>query len=795
MQAIRKYTSKMLICILLISMLLPVLNVTALSDEQKQTANQIGGYLIQELGLNVNVVFGILANIEVESEFDPAKIEYGYTNTSGGCGICQWTNDPRTLGSGRRTNMKKMCDPGCTDSSTAWKTDLKGQLKYLKKELTGGYKDSVLNKLKDLPDNEEGRHKAAEIWCTEFESPDDEDEEAKDRVKLSDKLYKEMGGKIDGYSAGGIVDYAVKQELFAPVTDIKLTDGSILATTNDEKTERLEWNSEILKTTSVDGTSTGAVHSLYERFGPKLQFMEYLGETTYNIELVDHIVSAATEDKIDEISITDDIVRYDSHIYLSTVVYKNRPPALDEDMLKNGYMDSRVVAYKNLMKIGKLYTLVHAKWILGFSSFLVGIINLFIDNHFFVFILNTFKTIVESDAWKMVDVGVNFILGIFILFYIVSLIKHAIGYARGKSGETLGVFITRWLVGIFAIGLVAVFIAQPSAMLDRAGKIINFSDRLINENIAEVKKDDPVIYSETGEYTMQAMVWETALFDPWCKAIFGREYDKCYTQYADVSNDKKLPQSYEPDHEHPDPANSDDSEIFYDSAGCTGDVFVDLGGGKLERNWAAYALSTMSIYHIGYEVYEDEKDTSQFTHFPNALTSYRNKNLYADTFRWIDAKMNISPQYFVDDAEGASFNSYGESVDFTTHYYKHSWEMLWKALLLAGLLPVIILRLKAFLGLLYVTIKGIYYSLVELAKENQGLNRFWDDLQENFFEYIYRSIQLYILLFIYTSLVSQTFFLQCVYIVLCILISTTSLQDLGRRVKHLGKDIKHLVTN
>ena len=56
MQAIRKYTSKMIICILLISMLLPVLNVTALSEEQKQNANQIGGYLIQELGLNVQIV-------------------------------------------------------------------------------------------------------------------------------------------------------------------------------------------------------------------------------------------------------------------------------------------------------------------------------------------------------------------------------------------------------------------------------------------------------------------------------------------------------------------------------------------------------------------------------------------------------------------------------------------------------------------------------------------------------------------------------------------------------------------
>lgn len=594
-----------------------------------------------------------------------------------------------------------------------------------------------------------------------------------------------------------IDDYSVIQEIFSPTTNITLTDGSILSTTNDEKDERTKINSEILKNTQFataeESSGKTQKYNLYQRFGPKLQYMEYIGEITDTIELADHIISAATEDKIDEIKITDDIIGYESSKYLSTVVYKDRPPALDENMLKNGYIDSRVSTYKEF-SLGKLFVLVHAKFILAISTFIVGTVNLFIDNHFFVFILDTFKKIVQSDLWNMVGVGVNFILGIFILFYIVSLIKHAIGYARGLSGETIGVFITRWLVGAFAIGLVSLFIANPTAMLDKSEKVIVFSDSIINDNISTVYKDDPIISSETGEYAMQAMVWETALFDPWCKAVFGKEYNQCYTQYADVPDDQKLEQSYQKDHENPDNL-EEDSEIFYDSAMCTGDVFVDLGNGHLERNWAAYALSTMSIYHIGNEVYEDEIDTSTYNHFPIAKTTYRNKNLYADTFRWIDAKMNISPQYFVEDDENTYFNNYGNSRDFTTHYYRYSWEMLWKSILLAMLIPVIVLRLKAFLGILYVCIKGIYYSLVELAKENKGLSAFWDDIKENVMQYIYRSFQLYILLFIYTSLVDKNFLLQCLYIALCVLISTTSLRDLGFRISSIAKGIKHLATN
>ena len=780
-----KITSIVLIVFILISTLIPISVLALTKEERLENINKIGGYLVEECGLNVHVVFGILGNIEQESGFNPASVNHA----SGASGICQW------LG-GRKTKMINHC-------GSDWKTDLDGQLEYLKKELNSDYKSSVLDKLKKLPDNEKGMRSAVEIWCRHFEICGNYEVEYSVRYRRAKKLYDELDGKLAGYAANtGIEDYSIKQELFSGTSSINLTDGSILSTTVTEKEDRAKLNSHILKTTGVKedgtGTSTGPQYNYYQRFGPKLQFVEYLGEVTTTIELADHIVSAATEDKIKDIKLTDDVINYKSNSYLSTVVYKDRPPALDEDMLKNGYIDPRVTLYKST-EIGKLYTLVHARIILSFSTFIVGTVNLFIDNHFFVFILDTFKKIVQSDVWKMVDVGVNFILGIFILFYVISLIKHAIGYARGKSGETIMVFMTRWFIGILSIGLVSVFIANPTSMLDKSEKVINFVDDVISANIATVYKGDPAIYSESGKYTMQAAVWTTSLYDPWCKALFGRPHDECYTQFATVgpdgspiSDDQKLPQSYNPDHEHPKV--EDGEEIFYDSAGCTGDVFVDLGGGYLDRNWATYALSTMSVYHIGHEIYEDEIDTSKFKTFPVAKTTYRNKNLYADTFRWIDAKMNISPQYFIDDEEQAYFNNYGDSRDFTTHYYKYSWLMLWNSILLALIIPVIVLRLKAFLGIVYVAVKGIYYSLVELVKENQGLSVFWSDMKENVVKYIYHSIQLYILLFLYTSLIPKGFLLQCIFILLCIVISGTNLRDLKFRAESVVKGIKHFIS-
>lgn len=599
-----------------------------------------------------------------------------------------------------------------------------------------------------------------------------------------DEAEKEKKKKEEEAIKNRVEDFIISQELMSPVMDIILTDGSILFTTPEEKKKRIEINSSLLQQTlnnysNSDSDSSGEPkYSLYDRFGPKLQFVQYLGEVSENIELADHLVSAAAGEKLDQIKITDDILRYKSSTYLSTRVYKNRPLVLNSTMTDQGYMDSRVKAYEHTPG---LFLLVHSRFMLSMSSFIYGVIDFFKDNKFLILILDSFKYLVSSSLWGAVDAGVSFILWIFLTAFIISLVKHAISYAKGKNGSVRQ-FLIRTITGIFALGIVFSFLSSPVTTIGLAENAISVADNLLNESMSKTHKNDPIVYSENGDFGMSAVLWKTTLFEPWCKAMFGKPYEKLYTQYAEVDDSKKLKQDFEPDHDNP--KNADEEDMFYDSAGCTGDVFVDLGNGVLERNWAAYALSTMSKFHFGHEIYEEQKDTSNMKSFPVANTTGRNKNLYADTFRWIDAKMNISPQYSTNE-EKVEFLNYGNSRDFETHYYKYSWDMFWMALLLLGLAPVIFLRIKAFMNLALLSLKGIIYGLKELIKENTGLSVLWSDFKESFILYIYHSLQLYILIYIYEILAgSGNALFQFGYIILCFLITSTTPWDIVRSIKN-----------
>ena len=89
----------------LISFVPIAIDVQAVSNEQ-----MIYEYLVNDLGLNTAAACGVLANIEKESGFRPDLMEKGYTWDQGaGYGICQWTNYPRTSGTGRRTNLVNWC--------------------------------------------------------------------------------------------------------------------------------------------------------------------------------------------------------------------------------------------------------------------------------------------------------------------------------------------------------------------------------------------------------------------------------------------------------------------------------------------------------------------------------------------------------------------------------------------------------------------------------------------------------------------------------------------------------------
>lgn len=152
----------------------------AIIDGLPQNARIIVQYLMDK-GISLAGSVGVIANIYYESGFRPDLIEYGYTINSGGVGICQWTNTPRTSSKGRRTNMLKAV-------GSDWRTDLTGQLDYLWKELTSSYK-GVLANLRRVTNNEAGARNAADYFVRHFEIPANLNEQSRRRQNKASEYW------------------------------------------------------------------------------------------------------------------------------------------------------------------------------------------------------------------------------------------------------------------------------------------------------------------------------------------------------------------------------------------------------------------------------------------------------------------------------------------------------------------------------------------------------------------------------------------------------------------------------
>lgn len=123
---------------------------------RSENEETIGRFLREELGLNAAAVSGVLANIEVESDFNPHCL--GDHGTS--YGICQWHLD-------RFSALRSWCNGNGLDYRT-----LDGQLQYLKHELNGGF-SRILSFLRSVSNSSDGAYNAAAYWCGQYEAPDD----------------------------------------------------------------------------------------------------------------------------------------------------------------------------------------------------------------------------------------------------------------------------------------------------------------------------------------------------------------------------------------------------------------------------------------------------------------------------------------------------------------------------------------------------------------------------------------------------------------------------------------------
>jgi hypothetical protein len=144
--------------------------------DQSENMRIVYRYLRKELELNHAAACGVLANIHLESSFEPLSLGDGGTSY----GICQWHL-------GRFSALVGYCNLNELDYNT-----LEGQLSYLAYELEDSY-PNVLAHLREVPDTAAGAYDAARFWCMYYEMPDQTEARAQQRGNLAGNEYFPAG--------------------------------------------------------------------------------------------------------------------------------------------------------------------------------------------------------------------------------------------------------------------------------------------------------------------------------------------------------------------------------------------------------------------------------------------------------------------------------------------------------------------------------------------------------------------------------------------------------------------------
>ena len=215
--------------------------VAVLADEpakgtERSNVDIIYDFLTGDMKLNSAAACGILANIEMESGFNPEAL--GDNGTS--YGICQWHDIAE--GSGRWTKLREFCVKNGYDPSK-----LMSQLYYLKYELQNFY-PKVWNYVYSAENSEQGAYDVGYYWCYNFEIPDKREERSVARGNSAKEKYWPKYNATEPESAFEIWRVASEISLNVrtgpdtsyPVAD-KLADGTEITVTQAVSTASYVW--------------------------------------------------------------------------------------------------------------------------------------------------------------------------------------------------------------------------------------------------------------------------------------------------------------------------------------------------------------------------------------------------------------------------------------------------------------------------------------------------------------------------------------------------------------------------
>ena len=533
------------------------------------------------------------------------------------------------------------------------------------------------------------------------------------------------------------------------------------------------------------GTNNSKKYSLYELFGEDIHWYRYTGERTYAPYLLDHIWSAWNQDKLSYLKFKD--IWYDNYNYLSCQVYPDRPMVLSKEDLDNGEADPRVLALRNGYFNG--FTYVDGTIKMTIAKYFVSIISYLTSDKIFDTVRSMLETIEGSRAWPVVKRFVMIALVFAMCGFIMSLVKKGIQYSKGQGNSSMRNVLGRFLIGMICLALLFACVANPKILNGTIETTAKGITNIFNYALQDSLQEDEVVAVQDKDKVIPAMLWKTALFNAWCRGQFdNKNYNELYTQYASIDKDQSM---MEQSHEKVD-RSGQEGHPYYDSASLTGDVFVPVGNGVEIRNWAAYLYSCGTKYHIDSTLDKNkaERINTDELYFPSwtLMTTANNASLLADTFRVVDAQMDISPQYFSD---GSSVNSYKGAHELKTHFESASIAMLFNAALLLFLVPVIYKKIMSFILLMATLVKLIWFTLMELFKEKEGVPDFFKTLKKHLFDFIESCIKLCILVWLYYKLVDTGFFNTMVYCILCFVVLGWNPKSIKDYAYNASMKIKH----
>ena len=577
-------------------------------------------------------------------------------------------------------------------------------------------------------------------------------------------------------------------DFFNKVFDISLDNGAGLFSTQKDFEKREKINNNLLEGKDKDKT-----YSLYDRFGGQIKFVPYFGETKISTNLLDRFYTKFNEN-IENfgISLEDITSLFSSSAISNNVVYDGRPNILSSDNIENGCYDPRVAAYSGVSSVGGDASL--GNLFLSISNFFTQITAYLSGSNMFKSINDIFIQLCDNGLSDILPEIVNFILPVVISVFVVFLVKKSIDLIKGKFSFRR--FILQILSCACSLGFIFSFMYNPTLLSETITTLATSIDDLLDKALSEGSNE--VVKSDDTSNIRTATLWKKSVLEPWCEGMFGYSYEHLYTQYETTHNDiahQKLPQ------DHDDVFTDWSSgEKKFNSQQLTGDIKVPLGNKDI-RNWAALAWSCQSIYHI--DAIEDSykggislKDGV----WPEATVTPVNSNIYADNFRWLDAKLNISPEYISPDNV---IQSYSNSNNYKQSFVSSGLLSLWSAILLLPIFTLSIKKVGEAILLIFSTIKLMYYSIMNFIMPNEY--DFIANIKKilaKFYDYLWWCIVIFLAINIYSVLEKGSLIIDVIWVFIGIYLnkfkpirSIKQVEDIKNKIKIKAKYVGEKAKN